>query len=399
MGARGAVIMSVTRLAIFVFTMMGVVLGLVLWSPNSSESMARLMEDNTRLRLLLNEMTPAPKASSARTTQEASVQSTAAMKVDSNESLMPYTCPATVVPAKYAKVFDAALDTFTPFHEFFAKMSNADACKECPLAHKWYPYFDAYDDMFKRYRNKKIVFMEIGVQSGGSIAMWRAYFGKQLHYIGLDINEETRRFADADRQIDIHIGDTGNVEFLNKIRNLYPDGVDILLDDGGHTMQHQITNFQTMFNFVNSNGIFACEDLGTSYHRHFGGIKGGTVSNPRFVAKTMMGRVHLFIDWLHAGFSTTGNVMDSRTQKQMPTVPGYPDYASFVSNFKAIHVYNQIVFLQRGTFHQGHIMTAGVSIPYGGPTTKYSGYKLPWEKIDPQMESVLQSDPIVCTTP
>ena len=202
---------------------------------------------------------------------------------------MPHTCHATDVPIKYSKMFDPSLDTFTPFHEFFAKMKNA--CKKCPLAHKSYPYFDAYDDMFKRYRNKKIVFMEIGVQSGGSIAMWRAYFGKQLHYIGLDINEETQRFADASRHIDIHIGDTGNVTVLKTIRRLYPDGVDILLDDGGHIMQQQINNFQTMFDFVEPGGIFACEDLGTSYNPKFGGIKGETVTNPNFVEKTMVGRV------------------------------------------------------------------------------------------------------------
>ena len=113
----------------------------------------------------------------------------------------------------------------------------------------------------------------------------------------------------------------------------------------------------------------------------------------------MVGRVHLFMDWLHAGFSTTGDPMDLRTQQDMPNVPGYPDYRSFVSNFKAIHVYNQVVFLQRGTFHQAHIKTNGVKIPYGSNRTKFSGYKLPWKEIDVQIDSVLQSDQITCRTP
>jgi hypothetical protein len=43
------------------------------------------------------------------------------------------------------------------------------------------PYLDAYHRHFERFRSQeKVVMVEVGVQSGGSINMWRNYFGDKL---------------------------------------------------------------------------------------------------------------------------------------------------------------------------------------------------------------------------
>ena len=55
-------------------------------------------------------------------------------------------------------------------------------------------YFNIYDELFKKYRNKKITFVEIGIFSGGSLFMWRDYFGKKARIIGIDLNPESKRF-------------------------------------------------------------------------------------------------------------------------------------------------------------------------------------------------------------
>ena len=41
-------------------------------------------------------------------------------------------------------------------------------------------------------------------------------------------------------------------------------------------------------------------------------------------------------------------------------------------------------------------MTAGVSIPYGGPGTVYSGYKMPWEKVERQIDDIIEADKLPC---
>ena len=54
-----------------------------------------------------------------------------------------------------------------------------------PGVDKWMPYLDAYHRHFNRFRSQdKITMVEVGVQSGGSIEMWQAYFGKdKLKYV------------------------------------------------------------------------------------------------------------------------------------------------------------------------------------------------------------------------
>ena len=41
------------------------------------------------------------------------------------------------------------------------------------LINKWKHYFDIYDRHFKRFRNKDIHVLEIGVYHGGSLFMWK----------------------------------------------------------------------------------------------------------------------------------------------------------------------------------------------------------------------------------
>lgn len=53
-------------------------------------------------------------------------------------------------------------------------------------------YFDDYDLIFKDYRNKKITFVEIGILGGGSLFMWRDFFGPQTRIIGIDLNPQTK---------------------------------------------------------------------------------------------------------------------------------------------------------------------------------------------------------------
>ena len=62
------------------------------------------------------------------------------------------------------------------------------------LSLKWKNYFYIYDKLFKKYRNKKIIFVEIGVFSGGSLFMWRNFFGKKAKIIGIDLNPESKKF-------------------------------------------------------------------------------------------------------------------------------------------------------------------------------------------------------------
>ena len=47
--------------------------------------------------------------------------------------------------------------------------------------------------------------------------------------------------------------------------------VDIVIDDGGHTMNQQIVSFEELFPIVSSDGVYLCEDTGTSFMPIYGG--------------------------------------------------------------------------------------------------------------------------------
>ena len=49
---------------------------------------------------------------------------------------------------------------------------------------KWSSYFQVYENIFSEYRNKKITFVEIGVANGGSLFIWKKFFGKNAKIIG-----------------------------------------------------------------------------------------------------------------------------------------------------------------------------------------------------------------------
>jgi len=123
-------------------------------------------------------------------------------------------------------------------------------------------YFQIYDTLFSKYRNKKITFVEIGIFSGGSLFMWRNFFGRKAKIIGVDLNPDIKRFKKYG--FNIEIGDQSDPKFWKKFFKKYGE-VDIILDDGGHTNYQQILTLNNCIPFIKDNGILITEDIHTSY--------------------------------------------------------------------------------------------------------------------------------------
>src|SRR4051794_16123713 len=54
---------------------------------------------------------------------------------------------------------------------------------------KWEHYFDIYHRHFNKFVGSHVKVLEIGIYSGGSLDMWRPYFGDQCHIYAVDIEE------------------------------------------------------------------------------------------------------------------------------------------------------------------------------------------------------------------
>jgi len=133
---------------------------------------------------------------------------------------------------------------------------------------KWKHYFEVYDRHLAKFRGRPLTLVEIGVFKGGSLHMWRSYFGAQATIWGIDISPQAREMRAEG--FDIMVGDQADPAFLDRVARELPRP-DILIDDGGHRMDQQIATFDALFPWVADDGVYICEDMHTSYWADFGG--------------------------------------------------------------------------------------------------------------------------------
>src|SRR6266851_1288908 len=108
------------------------------------------------------------------------------------------------------------------------------------LIDKWKHYFPIYERHFKRYAYLPVTVIEIGCGAGGSLQMWKRYFGPHARIVGVDVDPNCARFAED--QIEIRIGAQQDTQFLDRlIAEFGPP--DIVIDDGSHVMSDVVATF------------------------------------------------------------------------------------------------------------------------------------------------------------
>ena len=98
--------------------------------------------------------------------------------------------------------------------------------------------------------------------------------------------------------------------------------LDIVLDNGAHIGRHQWTSFRTLFPLLNEGGVYAIEDLHTSYWPDFEGKTGDPT--------TGIGLVHALIEDMHAWYHD-----DDQATPAKEHVAG-------------IHIFDSMVFIEKG---------------------------------------------------
>jgi cephalosporin hydroxylase len=186
---------------------------------------------------------------------------------------------------------------------------------------KWGHYFKIYDTHFQRFRGNSPSVLEIGIRKGGSLQIWREYFGAGSRVIGVDIDPECRALEEDG--FEVFIGDQGDPAFLlDIVEQVGP--FDIVIDDGSHRMDDLRTSFATLFPILKSGGLYMVEDAHTCYMADFDGgyRKPGTfIEN----AKTIIDQMHAFYSEDHSSFA--------------------PNALSVTVN--AVHFYDSIVVIEK----------------------------------------------------
>jgi hypothetical protein len=183
---------------------------------------------------------------------------------------------------------------------------------------KWRHYFDIYERHFSRFRGHEARILEIGIYSGGSLEMWRDYFGPRSYIYGVDIRPECKRYETE--SIKISIGDQADRNFWKEFKAGSP-ALDVVIDDGGHGAEQQIVAFEELFPFLRPGGVYLCEDL----HGVFNGF-----------AMYVQGLAHN----LNEAARLTSNLNDKESRLTCET-------SGFQRSVRSVHLYPFVAVIER----------------------------------------------------
>ena len=146
-------------------------------------------------------------------------------------------------------------------------MNLIEIGKKYPSSKNISGFIQLYQKYFSSFKDSKINILEIGVENGDSLRIWREFF-TNANICGIDIDQKDFKIEN----VDIRQGDQSNHSFLLSLINYYKK-FDIIIDDGSHQAKHIITSFNYLFPYLSENGIYVVEDLQTSYFPRYGGSR------------------------------------------------------------------------------------------------------------------------------
>jgi hypothetical protein len=203
--------------------------------------------------------------------------------------------------------------SLTPMHRVFYEHDGA-------TINKWRSYLSVYDKHLRHFRGTDVKILEIGVWRGGSLSMWRKYFGCDATIFGVDINPDCAGLAKGDAEV--RIGSQDDPKFLRSVVDEM-GGVDIVIDDGSHIARHQNASFRVLLPLVNAKGVYICEDTCTAYWP--GQYEGGFRRRTSFIETAKR-----LIDDIHSDFHR-----------------GTIDFVNAARTISGIHFYTGIVVIEK----------------------------------------------------
>lgn len=113
---------------------------------------------------------------------------------------------------------------------------------------------EVYESLFKKRRKSTQNFLEIGVENGGSLLMWREYF-KTAKITGIDIKPCPQ--VENKKRVEMIVGNAYCYDTLNKVRSDF----DVIIDDGPHTLESITFVALEYSKKIKNDGVLIIEDF------------------------------------------------------------------------------------------------------------------------------------------
>lgn len=118
-------------------------------------------------------------------------------------------------------------------------------------------------------------YLEIGSYTGHSLSTILQSKYKS-NFMGIDIfkswgdgnkmnlekitNDNIKKFNKHNYQVNMYKGNSTHLNTLNKVKEYFPDGIDLLFIDGDHSYKGILNDFELYFPLVNKNGYIVFDD-------------------------------------------------------------------------------------------------------------------------------------------
>ena len=136
----------------------------------------------------------------------------------------------------------------------------AAAAKSTDKGPSQHNYTELYERLFFQWQDDPITIFEIGIAEGGSLQMWQDYF-PNARIFAVDILDKS---AFNNARVTTLVADQANRDQLQKAIAAAGSEIDVLIDDGGHTMEQQQVSLGFLFRHVRPGGYYVIEDVHTS---------------------------------------------------------------------------------------------------------------------------------------
>lgn len=132
--------------------------------------------------------------------------------------------------------------------------------------HESHKFTLIYYELFNPIKDKVKNVLEIGINRGGSLRMWRDYFPNATIY-GVD---DKRNSLFTDERIVTFAGSQEvPLDIKSEVENLKKK-FDIIIDDGSHRHDHQQKTISALFKFLKLGGLYIIEDLHCAFYEEYG---------------------------------------------------------------------------------------------------------------------------------
>lgn len=142
--------------------------------------------------------------------------------------------------------------------------TNKSRCRGKP---PYVPLTAIYEPYLAPLRDRPLRVLELGVEHGASLRMWREYFPR-AEVFGVDRQRRARKHAED--RIRIFIGDQKDPDTLDAV--VAQSGpLDLVVDDGGHRPADQQLPLLYLWRSLRAGGLYVIEDIHTSYRLRYRG--------------------------------------------------------------------------------------------------------------------------------